>query len=61
MENKINIGELDSLITVYSVAITTGQRGEKIYTPTEHSRVFAKLEQSMDESPRGSVSIRFSR
>ena len=47
---RVNIGELDTLVTVYSVAISTNERAAKVYTPSFHSRVFAKIEQTIDES-----------
>lgn len=47
---RVNIGELDTLVAVYTVEITRGDRGEKIYNATEHSRVYARIEQNADES-----------
>ena len=48
--DRVNIGELDTLVTVWSVVIERGDRGQKIYVPTEHSKVFARIEQNSDES-----------
>lgn len=48
--DRVNIGELDTLVTVYSVTISSNERGAKTYTPSFHSRVYAKIEQTVDES-----------
>ena len=48
--DRVNIGELDTLVTVYSVTISPNERGAKTYTPSFHSRVYAKIEQTVDES-----------
>lgn len=50
MENKINIGELDTLITVYSCVITKGSVAEKQYSFSKHSDVYARIESDINES-----------
>lgn len=47
MENKINIGELDTLITLFAPAAGIGSEGEKFSTYTEHSQVFARIERNI--------------
>lgn len=49
MESRINIGELDTLVTLQECAISTGDVAQKRYTFTEHSKVWAKLERNIDE------------
>ena len=48
-EHKINIGEMDTLVSLQSVRQTTGERGQKrmVYTPI--AEVFARLEWQVDE------------
>lgn len=48
--DRVNIGEMDTLVTVYRVEITRGSGGEKKSVPHLHSRVYAKIEQNADES-----------
>ena len=43
MENKINIGEFDTLVTIREKVITTGDQGQKTYTWVTHSQVYAKV------------------
>ena len=50
MENKINIGDMDTLVTVQECVITTGSVAQKRYELRDHSRVWAKLERNVDES-----------
>ena len=49
MENRINIGELDTLVTIKSCAITTGTQGEKKYTFTNYGDVYAKVDRNVSE------------
>jgi len=49
MELRSNIGELDTLVTVQSCTIGRGDRGQKTYTFTEHSKVWAKVDRVTDE------------
>lgn len=49
MENRINIGELDTLVIVQSVTQTRGARGENQTTFTEYSKVYAKVEKVTSE------------
>lgn len=50
MENRINIGEMDTLIKVYSCTIDRAAQAEKKFTYSLHSEVFAKVEQDVEES-----------
>ena len=49
MENSINIGELDTLVTMQKVVITTGQQGNKKMSFENHSTVWAKVERNINE------------
>lgn len=49
-ENRINIGELDTLVSVYSVERTLGLRGQKTLTRTLVATVYAKLDRMVDET-----------
>ena len=49
MDNRVNIGELDTLVTFYSVERTIGDQGQKTVRRTQHCRLFAKLEPLTDE------------
>ena len=49
MENKINIGGLDTLVTLFSVVQTRGLQGEVVNTVTEHSQVFAQVNRNVGE------------
>lgn len=44
MENLINIGELDTLVTLFAPTAGIGSEGEKYSTYTVHSEVFAKVD-----------------
>lgn len=50
MATDINIGELDTLVTVIECTLTTGAQGNKKAEIREHSRVWAKVERDIDES-----------
>lgn len=51
MENRLaNVGGMDTLVTVRSCEITTGTQGQKVYGFTDHSKVFANVERSVDEN-----------
>jgi head-tail adaptor len=50
MENKINIGELDTLITIQEALFTQGLQGNKKIEYVNHSRVWAKVERNISES-----------
>ena len=50
MENRINIGEMDTLVQLYSVEMSKGAQGQIVKTRTLHSSVFAKVEQDVGES-----------
>lgn len=50
MENKVNIGELDTLVMVQSCVITRGDQGQKTMTFTDYRQVWAKVSELVDES-----------
>ena len=47
MENRINIGELDTLVTLYAPQTSLGSEGEKQATFTAHSEVYAKVDREI--------------
>jgi len=49
MENKINIGELDTLVTIRSYTQTRGSQGELVMNYADHSQVYAKVERRASE------------
>lgn len=49
MENLINIGELDTLVTLYAPASGRGAEGEKYSTFTEYAKVFAKIDRDVTD------------
>ena len=49
MENRINIGELDTLVTVRSCTITTGSQGEKEFSFSDFRDVYAKVDLNVSE------------
>ena len=49
MENRVNIGELDTLVTLKQAAISSGTQGEKKFTFTDYGEVFAKVERNVSE------------
>lgn len=50
-EHRVNIGEMDTLVTVQSVEKTLGSRGQKTFTYQNRGRVYARLEWQLDETP----------
>lgn len=44
MENRYNLGELDTLVTLYAPTSSLGSEGEKSATFTAHSDVYAKVD-----------------
>ena len=50
MENRINIGELDTKVLLRSCAITYGAQGAKKYTFQDYAEVFAKVDRNVSES-----------
>lgn len=50
MENKLNIGEMDTLIQLVPMVQSSGAEGEKVWTPGAPRSVFAKLDSSVDET-----------
>lgn len=49
MENKINIGELDTLVILQKGEVTQGAQGNKRLEFSEHSRVWAKVVRNINE------------
>lgn len=49
LRNNINIGELDTLVTVQSCTISKGDVGQKQYAFADHSKVWAKIERDIEE------------
>lgn len=49
MENNINIGDLDTKVTLFAPTASRGNEGEKSATYTEHSEVFAKVEREVTD------------
>lgn len=49
MENKINIGELDTLVTLMSATKTKGTQGEIVSTFVDHSAVYARVSSDIGE------------
>ena len=49
MENLINIGELDTLVTLYAPVAERGPEGEKRSGYAEHSQVFAKIDRDVTD------------
>ena len=50
MENRINIGELDTKVLLRSCEITYGAQGAKKYTFRDYAEVFAKVDRNVSES-----------
>lgn len=49
MENRVNIGEMDTLVTILECTLGTGLQGNKKVEYGEHSKVWAKVERSINE------------
>lgn len=49
MENRFNIGELDTLVTINSCAITADSEGGKKYTFTKFRDVYANVDRRVSE------------
>lgn len=49
MENKINFGQLDTLVTLYAPTQGRGSEGEKYSTYVEFSQVFAKVDRDVTD------------
>ena len=47
MENRYNIGQLDTLVTLYAPQASLGSEGEKASTYTAHSDVYAKVDRDV--------------
>lgn len=50
MSAGINIGELDTLVTLQRCTIGRGDKGQKTYSFADHSQVWAKMSGSYGES-----------
>ena len=50
MENRINFGELDTLVLLRSCVITYGTQGAKKYTFQDYERVYAKVDRNVAEN-----------
>ena len=50
MENRINIGDLDTLVLLRSCEITYGSQGAKKYTFRDYAEVYAKVDRNVSES-----------
>ena len=49
MENNINIGELDTLVTIQKCVITQGAHGNKKAEYFDYLKVWAKVERNVNE------------
>jgi hypothetical protein len=49
MENKFNIGQMDTLVTLYAPQVSLGTEGEKKSTYTVHSSVYAKVDSEVSD------------
>ena len=49
MENSINIGELDTLVTIQEATLMQGAQGNKKTEYIDYLRVFAKVERNINE------------
>lgn len=49
MENKINVGEFDTLVTIRRKVMTLGDQGQKTATWQVHSKVWAKVVRRLSE------------
>jgi hypothetical protein len=49
MENRYNIGELDTLVTLYAPTAGMGSEGEKKSTYSVHSQVYAKVDREITD------------
>ena len=49
MENRINVGEFDTLVTIRKRVTTLGDQGQKTATWQEHSKVWAKVVRRISE------------
>lgn len=49
MTNNINIGELDTLVSVQKCELQRGVQGNKKMVYSDHSRVWAKVERNINE------------
>ena len=49
MAVEVNIGELDTMVTLRRCVITSGAEGAKAYSFEDYSKVFAKVERRVEE------------
>jgi head-tail adaptor len=50
MENRINFGELDTLVLLRSCVITYGAQGAKKYNFQDYAEVYAKVDRNVAEA-----------
>ena len=50
MENRINIGELDTLVLLRSCVISYGAQGAKKYAFQDYAEVYAKVDRNVSEN-----------
>ncbi len=50
MENRINIGELDTKVLLRSCEISYGKQGAKKYTFQDYAEVYAKVDRNVSEN-----------
>ena len=50
MENRINIGELDTKVLLRSCEISYGKQGAKKYTFKDYAEVYAKVDRNVSEN-----------
>ena len=50
MENRINFGELDTLVLLRSCVITYGTQGAKKYNFQDYAEVYAKVDRNASEN-----------
>ena len=50
MENRINIGELDTMVEILRMVQGRGSQGEKTWTASSYAHVWAKVDYSVAES-----------
>lgn len=50
MENKFNIGQLDTLVTLQSCVMSKGTQGQKVMSFTDYGQVWAQVTRTVSES-----------
>lgn len=49
MENRVNIGSLDTLVTIQTCVVSSGSQGQKTKSYQNHSQVWASVERNTSE------------